>query len=33
MLLRFSWEDIMLSPGYVVATVRAALGLRLRPAA
>jgi Transcriptional regulator, AbiEi antitoxin/Protein of unknown function (DUF559) len=29
MLLRFSWEDVMGSPDYVVETVRAALGLRL----
>lgn len=31
-LLRFSWEDVMGSPEYVVETVRAALGLRLLPA-
>ncbi len=33
MLLRFSWEDVMGSPDYVVETVRAALGFRLLPAA
>ena len=33
MLLRFSWEDVMGSPDYVVATVRAALAWRLLPAA
>lgn len=33
MLLRFSWEDVLLDPAYVVSTVRAALDLRLAPAA
>lgn len=33
MLLRFSWEDVMGSPDYVVETVRTALGWRLLPAA
>lgn len=33
MLLRFSWEDVMSAPDYVVETVRVALGWRLVPAA